>query len=211
MSTSFIVALEIAKLVFFVAYVSATIGVIVGVYWEGDQFPKAKQEFGWRVLIVSLAFDTLFTVLVFGADGWISAIQRGEIIALEHRLAARKLTDAQISEIEQNLSKYRGQRFELAAYNVKEVSDIAEQIRDALIGAGWKRDPMPANAALRSVVGGVSVTLDVGAPEVAKAAAHQLVTLLNGDDIAADENQRNIPTDTTEEKAVIGIAVGMKP
>jgi hypothetical protein len=82
LSTSLIAPLEIAKFVFFVSYVAATIGVIVGVYWEGDQFPKDKQQRGWTLLVRSLAADTLFTVLVFGTDGWISAIQRQEIIAL---------------------------------------------------------------------------------------------------------------------------------
>src|SRR5271169_4433053 len=78
LSTSLIVPLEIAKLAFFVVYVAATVGVIVGVYWEGDQFPKEKQQQGWLLLVGALAVDTLFTILVFGTDGWISAIQRDE-------------------------------------------------------------------------------------------------------------------------------------
>jgi hypothetical protein len=77
LSTNLIVPLELAKLVFFVVYVAATIGVLIGVYWEGDQFPKEKQQRGWTLLVRSLAVDTLFTILVFSADGWISTIQRG--------------------------------------------------------------------------------------------------------------------------------------
>jgi hypothetical protein len=76
-SASLIFPLEIAKFVFFAVYVAATIGVVVGVYWEGEQFPKEKQHQGWKLLVASLAIDTLFTVLIFGTDGWISHIQRG--------------------------------------------------------------------------------------------------------------------------------------
>jgi hypothetical protein len=87
--TSLLDPLEWIKWVFVVAYVLSTIGVTVGVYWEGDQFEKTKQQRGWRLLILSLAADTLFTILIFATDGWISHIQRQEIIALEKRLAAR--------------------------------------------------------------------------------------------------------------------------
>ena len=58
-STPLIFPLEVEKFVFFVVYVAATIGVIIGVYWEGEGFPKEKQQRGWRVLVASLAVDTL--------------------------------------------------------------------------------------------------------------------------------------------------------
>ena len=116
LSTSLIAPLEIAKLLFFVVYVSATVGVIIGVYWEGDQFPKQKQQRGRRLLISSLAVDTLFTVLVFGADGWVSAIQRGEIIALEERVAARALSDEQVTRIKEKIKPFSGQKFGMMTY-----------------------------------------------------------------------------------------------
>src|ERR1700730_18319226 len=86
MSTTLVNPLEIAKLVFFAVYVLATIGVIIGVYWEGDQFPKEKQQRGWVLLVASLGIDTFFTILMFGTDGWISAIQRNEIAGLTQEL-----------------------------------------------------------------------------------------------------------------------------
>jgi hypothetical protein len=51
--------LEITKWIFAAAYVFSTIGVAVGVYWENEKFEKAKQHRGWKLLIWSLAFDTL--------------------------------------------------------------------------------------------------------------------------------------------------------
>src|SRR6266480_2950888 len=106
LSASLIAPLEIAKLVFFAIYIAATVGVIIGVYWEGERFPKEKQQRGWTLLVGSLAVDTLFTILVFGADGWISTIQRTEIISLESRLAARSLSDEQAVDIKRRLSQF---------------------------------------------------------------------------------------------------------
>jgi hypothetical protein len=206
-STSLIFPLEIAKFTFFVVYVAATIGVIIGVYWEGDQFDKETQQRGWLLLVRSLAIDTLFTVLIFGTDGWIGHIQRNEIVALENRLAARVLSDVQITEMKRVLSQFNGQQFVIDAYAVKEVSSLGVQIAVALTDAGWKGSPQPPNSFLRSITAGVAIFVDDEAPETTKAAARKLAELLNGDDIAADEYPRNIPTD----KAVIGIQVGIKP
>jgi hypothetical protein len=206
-STALIVPLEIAKALFFVAYVASTIGVIIGVYWEGDQFPKEKQNRGWLLLIRSLAADTLFTVLIFGTDGWIGRIQRSEIIALENKLAARSLSDVQLAEMRQELGAFSGQQFLFDAYMVKETSDIGKQISDTLVSAGWIKSIQPPNAFLKSVVAGVSIFEDEQAPDRTKAAAAKLETLLDKDGIAAYEVSRNIPND----KAIIGIQVGIKP
>jgi len=112
---SLIFSLEIAKFVFFCVYVAATIGVIVGVYWEGEHFDKATQQRGWRLLVGSLAIDTLFTVLIFGTDGWIGHIQRSEIIALEEKLAPRvPLNGAQISAIRLAAKPFAGQQYALS-------------------------------------------------------------------------------------------------
>jgi hypothetical protein len=69
----------------------------------GRPLLKGKQQRGWVLLVGSLAVDTLFTILVFGADGWMNTIQRGEIIALEARLAPRSLLPKQQEEIANDL------------------------------------------------------------------------------------------------------------
>jgi hypothetical protein len=98
-NTSLISPLEWLKFSFFVAYVVSTIGVAVGVYWEDIKFSPEKQQRGKKLLILSLASDTLFTVLVFGTDGWIGTIQRREIIALEERLAWREFLPEQHDKV----------------------------------------------------------------------------------------------------------------
>jgi hypothetical protein len=118
--------LEVAKVVFFAVYVAATIGVIVGVYWEGDRFPKEKQQRGWSLLIRSLAADTLFTILIFGTDGWIGQIQRVEIISLEERLLPRDLTIAAISHIEKKICPFGPQQIDLVTVEFSEILFLQE-------------------------------------------------------------------------------------
>lgn len=201
--------MEISKLLFFIVYVAATVGVIVGVYWEGDQFPKEKQQRGWTLLVISLAFDTLFTILVFGSDGWISAIQRSEIIALESRLAARTLSDAQVAGMRSKLGRFADQSFQIITYwQNKESLSIAERIADALIGAGWKIDQPKSFAALLGVVTGVYVSIDRGTAQVTREAELALVEALNvnGIEAMADHETEN-PNPTNK----INMSVGIKP
>jgi len=192
---------------FIVAYITATVGVVFGVYWERESFPKEVQEYGWDVLVKSLAVELLCGTLIFSIDGRIARIQRDAITALEMRLAARSLSDKQASEITKAMSRYPGQHFVLFSYRYKEASDIADQIGNAVIKAGWQKDPLPPNMVLLSVLGGISINVDDGAPDPVKEAAHQLSNMLNSDDIAATEDHRNNATD----KAQIGIAIGIKP
>ncbi len=136
LSTNLIAPLEIAKHAFFVVYVLATFGVLVGVYWEGDQFSKEKQHRGWSLLVASLAVDTLFTVLVFGADGWISAIQRSEIIALEKRIAPRNLDEAQRNNLTAALSLFSGRSVKIESYALDlEAAMLGTEIGVALANA----------------------------------------------------------------------------
>ncbi len=102
MSTEFwLNNLESAKWVFVVAYVVATIGVTIGVHWEGEHFAKPKQSLGHRLVVWSLAADTLFTILIFATDGWISQIQKSQIAEAVNRAA----------KAEETLVAYRKQRY----------------------------------------------------------------------------------------------------
>ena len=118
-------------------YVTATVGVIVGVYWEGDRFSKEKQQRGWLLLVGSLAVDTLFTILVFGADGWINTIQRGEIIALEARLAPRSLLPKQQEEIASDLKNLPKLAFAFSILPEPEPTRLMLDIGNTLAAAGW--------------------------------------------------------------------------
>lgn len=153
-STSLIFPLEVAKFVFFVVYVAATIGVIIGVYWEGEKFDKKTQHRGWLLLVTSLAIDTLFTILIFGTDGWISQLQKSQISEALNRAANAETT---LAEYRKQRLLTQGQKNRIArvtkdfpsvtfvAYMVPEqepwtfVLDIASALR----AGGWDWKPVP--------------------------------------------------------------------
>ena len=204
-SINLIAPLEIAKVVAFVAYVASTIGVIVGVYWEGDQFPTERQQLGWRVLVASLAFDTFFTIIIFGVDGWINVIQRGEIITLETRLAARTLSDTQAADIKNRAAQFQSQTFQVITYwDDDECMEIANRVADMLIAAGWQIDQPKQFTGLFGVL---KVVSDTGGSKRTHEAVAALVDALNANGIAAapKDNINPVPTDK------IQISVGIKP
>lgn len=212
MSTSLIAPLEIAKIVFFAVYVAATIGVLVGVYWEGDQFPKEKQQRGWLLLVRSLAVDTLFTILVFGVDGWISAIQREEIIALEIRLAPRSLSDGQLSEIAKALAPFAGQEFDIVTFwDSKEPHDLTNRIYAALTSpiANWKYIKPQSGEFLLGGLEGTQIWAHPEADKQTKDAVNALIEALRKEGIATEAKEQNLTNNPKHNKIVIN--VGTKP
>jgi hypothetical protein len=207
-SSAFLHPLEYVKWLFAVLYVVSTIGITVGVYWEGEQFPKVKQERGWRLLIWSLAFDTLFTILIFGTDGWISQIQQREIIALQTRLAARTLSDAQAVEIKKRVESFADQTFQIIPYwQNKESLAIANRIAAILSNAHWKLHNPEQFTTLLGVTTGVFVSVDKGASESSRRAAKELTSALNENEIEANEEEGDNPNPSDE----IHMSVGIKP
>jgi hypothetical protein len=129
--------LEDVKWVFVVAYVACTIGVTIGVYWENEKFSKERQHLGWKLLLWSLALDTLFTIIIFGIDGQISKIQRDEIATLEKRLEPRKLTEEQQDALLAAVKPFHGQQYALSVAAGSETVDILCAIYVVLKKAGW--------------------------------------------------------------------------
>jgi hypothetical protein len=173
--------LEVAKFLFSAVYVAATIGVIVGVYWEREEFPKEKRDRGWRLLVRSLAVDTLFTVLILGTDGWIGSIQRAEIIALEMRLAPRILSDAQLLRIVKTVAPFAGQEFQIFTYwDSKEPMNLTNQIGNALLSseAGWKFIKPASGSWLMGGMEGIQIFAHPDADKVAKDASAALAAAL---------------------------------
>jgi len=210
-SPSLIEALDFAKFVFFVSYIAATIGVIIGVYWEGDQFDKAMQQRGWTLLVTSLALDTFFTILIFGTDGWIGHIQRNEIIALENRLAARSLSAAQSVALIERLKPFGGQEFDIVTYwKSPEALAFTNGIYDALIKSGWKYDKPASGEFLLGVQTGVLVWFDDRADAPVANAGKELVAALNASNFDAavdDQPQTHAPNDPVTNKMIINVGI----
>jgi hypothetical protein len=90
--------LEIGRISVFLLYAIATIGVIMGVYWEHEEFEVTKRKRGWLLLLLSLGAETFLTITLFGIDSEISQRQQkiierqqSEIIALRKNGIARSI------------------------------------------------------------------------------------------------------------------------
>jgi hypothetical protein len=68
--------LEIGRISVFLLYAIATIGVIMGVYWEHEEFEVTKRKRGWLLLLLSLGAETFLTITLFGIDSEISQRQQ---------------------------------------------------------------------------------------------------------------------------------------
>jgi hypothetical protein len=130
-------SLEHTKEVLIWLYVLATIGVIIGVYMEGERFSERTKLLGWRILLLSLATETLFGTLIFATDGRISRIQRSEIIALETKLSPRTLSNPEAAELAALLKPFGGQEFTIGSYG-GEAAALASRLRTVLEKADWK-------------------------------------------------------------------------
>ena len=71
--------LEVSRVSIFWLYAIATVGVILGVYWEHEEFEQAKRKRGWLLLLLSLGTETFLTIALFGIDSEISHRQQSTI------------------------------------------------------------------------------------------------------------------------------------
>jgi hypothetical protein len=142
----------------------STIGVIIGVYWEGDKFGKDKQHRGWLLLLCALAAETAFGIMIFLTDGWISEIQRHEIIALEKQIAPRKIDGSLFAKILRNGPKPTSKVQLLYVREDPDSYQLALQIYWYMGSSGWECDtekPIPPPAA-DSMYGDAAIALSVG-------------------------------------------------
>jgi hypothetical protein len=150
----------------------------------------------------------LFTILIFATDGWISYIQRQEIIALEARLPARSVSDAQAANINARLQDFSGQVFEVTTYwNNRESFTIGDRIARILIDAGWKIEQPQNRPSIIGVMTGIFIYIDRGASEQVHRAAKELTAALNANDIETFQDEENNPALGSK----INIQVGIKP
>jgi hypothetical protein len=208
--------LESAKWVFVGLYVLSTIGVTVGVYWEGDQFDKAKQHRGWMLLICALAADTFFTIMVFGIEGWVGHIQRNEIIALETRIAPRFISVDARNRIIEKMKHVKSQEyFGLVASDVSDAWDIWREIALSLDTAGWKRLPPTGLSASQdgppagipiAPLAGVMILFSANSPADLQSAGKALSDAIEAEGIASGAGPALV-----DRPEAISIIIGTKP
>jgi hypothetical protein len=207
--------LEVAKFLFSTVYVVATIGVIVGVYWEREEFPKEKRDRGWRLLVRSLAVDTLFTVLILGTDGWIGSIQRVEIISLETRLAQRAISTEE-EKIVEALKQFSGTPFDFSINPAPEPLTFANRVRAILKESGWKAIPAEGSIALGTgddrshiFISSIELGMEISNTKVAEW-REPLAALQKALADAGFPAKANIATDGSASDNAIHIYVGAK-
>ncbi len=181
----------------------ASFAVATGIVLENPKWSLAN------VLVVGgVAIEAVCTLLLFGFDEGISGKQQETIIALEERLAARKLSDAQVAAIAARLKPYSGQTFQIIPYwKNPESFAIANRLADTLKKADWKIDQPTSYTALVGVVTGIDIEIDAGETSEVREAAKALEDSLNANGLAAtfDDTFKREPTSNR-----IMISVGIK-
>lgn len=156
-------ALGVWKDGFIVAYVTATAGVLLGVYWERDAFPQKVQEYGWDVLVKSLAVELFCGTMIFAIDGRISHVQMDKIIALETKLKPRNFLGERAKELIERLRPFGPLEYDIATPEMLEPgSFISGELVMVFSELGWKfrsyDGPLPTKP-LPITIGGLILSL----------------------------------------------------
>lgn len=187
--------------------VVSAIGVVLGVYLESKIFSEATNKRGEKILLVSLAAEVLFGILIFSADARVSSIQRREITALEERLASRAITNEETKVMAAALERYTGQLYEVNTYKDDgEAVSFAAAIDSVLLEAHWATSRPTRDIAIVGVIAGVVAYVSDDAPKATKDAAWALVFGLRAKHI--DAMVRAIQGTPPN---LINVTVGIKP
>jgi len=94
-----IAALELLSSAIFWTYMGAAVCVVIGIYWEKEEFSKEKRHKGWLLLLWALGIETALGVGLHAVDDEISSRQRTVIASqqrtIEQLLSPRRLSSKQ--------------------------------------------------------------------------------------------------------------------
>jgi hypothetical protein len=160
---------EVIRAVVGLAIVLPNWGVYRGVALEESDDSWTKTT-GKILLRRALFAETLFALGLVFIDSWISIGQKSEIIELQHRLAARSLSEVQKASIASRLKQFPPQAIQIIPYwQDRESLDIANAIAAALVKDGWTIHNPERYTALIGVVAGVYMSVDKHASDSTKA------------------------------------------
>ncbi len=195
--------LEYGRFALAVALVFANVAVWSGVYLEGDRFAESTKKIGWKILVIALAAEAAFAAILVVVDSEMSRRQKGEIIALETKLAPRTLSNEEAAQLAALLRQFGAQEFTIGSYG-GEAASLAGRLKAVLEKADWKWfDPEYQIVPLAGTIGIQVWARSHGSREAAK----PLVDALNGKLLEATLLPDQ-PNDPTNEK--IEIIVGSK-
>jgi hypothetical protein len=182
----------------------ASFAVAIGIVLESPHWSIAN-----ALVVGGVAIEAVCTLFLFGFDEGVSNAQQSKIVALEQRLAARTLSDEQLSDVSGQLRSFAPQTFQIIPYwkNPESLS-IADRIASALIKAGWQIDNPKVFTTLVGVLTGVIISADKDAPANIREARDKLVAALNDNGVQAypdNDLSENPPSNK------IYMQVGIKP
>jgi hypothetical protein len=128
--------------------VAASVAVGAGIIFEGPKYSESVHRLAVKLVIAGVVIEAFCTITLFVFDERISAAQQEKIIALEHRLAARALSDDQSAMIVSRISKAAPQDvgqigYVFSATNDEEFAlaiDLSDNVFSKL-GWTWKNWP----------------------------------------------------------------------
>jgi len=130
--------LECGRLVLGSSLIVANIAVWVGVYLENEKFPQRTKDTGWRILILALAAEAALALLLLVVDTVISNRQKAEIVALEAKVAPRRLSGEQREAMSNILRAVPGTPIIVVSRLLDpESSDFADDLAAALTASYW--------------------------------------------------------------------------
>lgn len=138
--------------------VLASLGVGAGIVLEQPQYSPSVHRAATWLVIVGVIIEATCTIFLFVFDEGISSAQQSKIIALELRLAPRKIGNP--ASMIEKLKPFSGTPFDIGIQPDSEAFGMLDQLLPILQGAGWIWKPasgpvvvnVPGKPALREIV-----------------------------------------------------------
>jgi hypothetical protein len=186
------------------------LGILLESHWPFSRM-KFREKLGIILVVLGVVIEASFTFALLTFDEGLSRSQKSQIIELESRLAARQLSDTEVSEIQNRLRQFAPAPFQIIPYwDDPESKNIADRIAFTLGTIGWRLENPERYTIIPGVIAGVIVNVDSRASDNARGAARELAAALAGNHIVAVEKERP-DTTTNPPSEGINLQVGIKP
>lgn len=202
--------------VFISASVIASIAVGAGILLERPQYSPLVHRTAMWLVVSGVVIESICTVCLFVFDEGISGVQQAKIIALETRLAPRKLTNESLVRIVAVLSQFSNIPFDVAVDENAEPRRLLGQILGALYSAHWDRKSwggpggmaiyLEGKAIALMPLDGVTVAYDASQEKDFGPPAKALASALSNEGIPTA-----VTTDAITRAEQIRLMVGVKP
>lgn len=194
--------------------VFSTAVVAAGIIWENG--PPEVAEIATRLVIWGVAAEAICTVALFVFDEGISSSQQSKIIALETRLAPRKIENP--AALTEKLKPFSGTPYDFSLEVEPEPLALMDKLAAVLDAAGWQRQGCEGQGVIFNEPGrppacliglsGIAIHIDNSRTADWEPAVLALLNGLKAEGIEADALRI---TDNSETPKAVHIKIGTKP